>query len=144
MAHAFVGALGNEAAFGRSYHTAGEEWLTWNAYTRIVAEALGAPTPEIVHIPTDLLGQVLPQRASWCVENFRYNNIFDNAAARRDLGFRYTVPFAEGARGVIGWLDAHGGLQDCDAHPFYDRVLEAWASLGEGMVAATDELACSI
>lgn len=133
VARAFVGALGNEAAYGRGYHTAGEEWLTWNAFTRGVAEALGAPEPELVHIPTDLLSRVLPQRAEWCVENFRYNNIFDNSAAKRDLGFRYTIPFLEGVRGVVGWIDAHGGPEDCDAHPFYDRVIEAWRQLGDRM-----------
>ncbi|MBN1249197.1 MAG: NAD-dependent epimerase/dehydratase family protein [Anaerolineae bacterium] len=135
VARAFVGALGNEAAHGQAYHTAGEEWLTWNAYMHIVAEALGAPEPDIVHIPTDVLGRAVPKRAEWCVENFHYNNIFDNRAARRDLGFRYTVPFAEGARGVIGWLDAHGGPQNCDNAPFYDQLIEAWQRLGEGMVA---------
>jgi nucleoside-diphosphate-sugar epimerase len=135
VARGFVGAAGNEIAFGRAYHLTGKELLTWNAYTRTVAQALGAPTPRMVHIPTDLLGRVLPKSAEWCVENFSYNNIFDNTAARSDLGFACTIPFAEGARRVIGWLQAKGGFENSDDHPFYDQVVEAWERLGEGMAA---------
>ncbi len=133
VGRAFVGAMGNEAAFGRAYHATGEEWMTWDAYHRVVAKALGAPPPTLVHMPTDLLGQVLPKTAEWCVENFGYNNVFDNAAARADLGFSYTISFEEGACRVIRWLEARGGFENCDDHPFYDRLLEAWGRLGVEM-----------
>jgi nucleoside-diphosphate-sugar epimerase len=133
VARAFVGALGNPKAYGRGYHATGEEWLTWDAYHQIVANALGAPPPTLVHIATDLLGQVVPKEAEWCVENFHYNNLFDNAAARADLGFQYTIPFAEGARRTIAWQEAHGGFQDSDEAPFYDAILDAWGRLGAKM-----------
>jgi hypothetical protein len=71
------------------------------------------------------------------VENFHYNNIFDNTAARTDLGFQYTIPFAEGARRAIDWLETHGGFEDCAGHPFYDRIIAAWKQLGD---RAADEL----
>jgi nucleoside-diphosphate-sugar epimerase len=134
VARAFVGALGNPAAYGKGYHAAGEEWLTWDAYVQTVARAMGAPEPEIVHIPTDLLGRLAPERAAWCVENFHYNNIFDNKAARTDLGFRYTVPFAEGAGRVVERLAATDGFEDCDDHPFYERILDTWSAAGGEMV----------
>jgi nucleoside-diphosphate-sugar epimerase len=133
VARAFVGAVGNERAFGKAYHATGEEWLTWNAYHHVVADALGAPPPTLVHIPTDLLGRVAPKEAEWCVVNFSHNNVFDNASARRDLAFAYTIPFAEGACRVIDWLRAHGGFEDSDAHPFYDRIIDAWERLGAEM-----------
>jgi hypothetical protein len=79
------------------------------------------------------LGRVAPKLAEWCVENFHYNNIFDNAAARADLGFRYTIPFAAGARRVIAWQEAHGGFESSDEHPFYDALLVAWERLGTDM-----------
>jgi nucleoside-diphosphate-sugar epimerase len=135
VARAFVGALGNEAAYGRAYHVTGEEWLTWDAYHRIVADVLGAPRPTLVHVPTDLLGRMAPEQAEWCVENFHYNNLFDNAAARADLGFVYNISFAEGARRASAWLEAHGEFEDCNNHPFYDRIVEAWERLGEGVAS---------
>jgi nucleoside-diphosphate-sugar epimerase len=133
VARAFVGALGNPKAYGKGYHVTGEEWLTWDAYHGVVAQALEAPSPTLVHIPTDLLGRVAPEQAEWCVENFHYNNLFDNAAARADLGFRYTIPFAEGARRLIAWQEAHGGFQDCTEAPFYDALLDAWQRLSVEM-----------
>ena len=133
VGRAFANAAGNERAFGRGYHVTGEEWLTWDAYHQVVAAALGAPQPKLLHIPTDLLGAVAPKAAEWCVENFHFNNVFDNAAARADLGFEYTIPFAKGARRVIDWLEAHGGFEDSDGYPFYDRLIETWERLGAEM-----------
>ena len=84
-------------------------------------------------IPTDVLGRVAPETAEWCVENFSYNNVFDNMAARTDLGFEYTIPFAEGARRVVEWLDALGGFEDSEQYPFYDQIIESWKRLGADM-----------
>ena len=119
-----------------SYHVTGEEWMTWNRYYQGMAQAMGAPDPVLVRVPTDLLAKALPQQAHWCLVNFQFNNIFDNAAARADLGFRYTVPWIEGARRTIGWLDAHGAIEDCDsdAPRLVERVIQAWERSGVGMI----------
>jgi len=134
VARAFVNAAGNSAAYGKGYHLAADEWLTWNRYHEIVADALGV-TPRLTHIPTDVLFQVAPERAAWLGGNFQYNNIYDTSAAQQDLGFRYTVPFAEGARRVIGWLRAHGGFENSDMDPFEDRLITLWVKLGEELMA---------
>jgi nucleoside-diphosphate-sugar epimerase len=141
VAHAFVNAAANPVAFGRQYHTAGEEWLTWNQYFAGIAEAMGVPTPELVHIPTDLLKEALPEQAHWCYVNFQYDNIFDNAAARADLDFRATIPWVEGARRVIAWLDAHDGIEPSAADPLQDRIIAAWRRHGAGMTAELADLA---
>jgi hypothetical protein len=60
------------------------------------------------------------------VENFQYNNLFDNSKAKRDLGFRYTVKFEEGVRRCLEHLSRKGGVEDSDRYPFYDQVVEAW------------------
>jgi len=133
VGRAFVGAVGNRKAFGRAYHVTGEEWMTWDGYYQGVAQAMEAPPPTLVHIPTDLLGKVAPKLAEWCVVNFQFNNVFDNAAARADLGFRYTIPWVEGARRTVAWLDAHGQIENSDDYPFYDRIIVAWERLGTDM-----------
>ena len=133
VGRAFVGAVGNAGALGRAYHVTGEEWMTWDRYHRGVAQALGAPEPTLVHIPTDLLGKVAPKAAEWCVENFHFNNIFDNAAAKADLGFRYTIPWVEGVRRTVAWLDERGRIEDSDDYAFYDRIIAAWEQLGDRM-----------
>ncbi len=54
VAAAFVGAVGNESAYGNAYHVTSEEVMAWDQYHRIVADVLDAPEPEFVHIPTEL------------------------------------------------------------------------------------------
>jgi len=133
VGHAFVMATGNARAFGQAYHVTGEEWMTWNRYHQGVAEAMGAPEPALVHIPTDLLGMIAPERAGVCVVNFQYTNIFDNTAARTDLDFHYTIPWVEGARRTIQWLDEHGRIENSDGDPFDDEVIAVWERLSAQM-----------
>jgi nucleoside-diphosphate-sugar epimerase len=135
VARAFVGAAGNGAAFGRAYNVAGEEVMTWDQYTERAAEGLGAPPPRIVHVPTEVLARIVPRRARIVVENFRFPNLFDTANARRDLGFRYTVPFVEGVRRTAAWLDERGLIAASDGDPWQDRVIEAWRRLGDRLAA---------
>ncbi len=133
VARSFVTALGNPRSFGRAYHTAGEEWLTWDTYHRLAAEAIGAPPPQLVHIPTDFLARVVSQQAGLALTNLQFNNIFDNSAARADLDFRYTVPWAQGARRMVDWLDAHNGVENSDLDDLEDRLAAAWQRAGSQM-----------
>ena len=123
---AFVGALGNVKAYGRGYHVAGEEWMTWEGYHQGLAEAIGAKPPEFVYIPTDALVRMAPEQAMLTEVNFSYNNLFDNTAARQDLGFRVTIPWVEGARRTVKWLEDNGQLESSDDFPFYDQIIDAW------------------
>ena len=131
VARAFVAAAGQPHTFGKAYHTPGAEWMTWNTYHERVAEAIGAPPPQLVHIPTDLLARVAPQRASIIAENFQFNTIFDASAARADLGFEPRVGWTEGVRRMVAWLDAHGKHGAGAADPLQDELIEAWLRLGE-------------
>lgn len=126
VAVAFVGAIGNEQAYGRGYHVAGEEWMTWEGYHLGLAKAIGAEPPEFVTIPTDALVQLAPKEAYLADVNFSYNNLFDNTRAREELGFRVTIPWVEGARRTVQWLEENGQLQDSDDFPIYDQVIMRW------------------
>jgi nucleoside-diphosphate-sugar epimerase len=126
VAHTFVAAAGQPRTYGRAYHTTGEEWMTWDIYVQRIAEALDTPIPRIVHIPTDILMKVAPQRYAVVGENFQYNNIFDNTAAKTDLDFRCTIPWKEGVRRMTAWLEAHNGIENSDLDPTEDRLIEKW------------------
>jgi nucleoside-diphosphate-sugar epimerase len=126
VAPAFVHAVGNPLTYGQDYNVTGEEWMTHNHIWRTIARALNAPEPDFVCIPTDLLGRMAPREAEWCVENFRYNNIFDNTKARRDLAFRYNITFEQGVERCIRRLTQDGAIEDCAKFPFYDRIVDAW------------------
>lgn len=125
-ARAFVNAAGNSRSFGQIYHVTGEEWLTWDRYFEIIAQAMDQPSPQLVHIPCDILFAMAPDRLPDVIENYRFNNIFDNQAAQEDLGFRYTIPFSEGVRQTIAWLELNNRIQNSDHEPFDDMIIAAW------------------
>jgi nucleoside-diphosphate-sugar epimerase len=130
VARAFVAAMGNPKAYGKTYHTTGEEWFTWNRYHQTVAEALNAPAPTLVHIPTDLLSKMTPERATVVLDNFQFNNIFDNSAAHHDLQFEYTIPFLKGIQRITKWLDERHKIPNSDDDPLDDRIIAAWEQAG--------------
>lgn len=134
VGHAFVRAVGNDKAYGKAYHTTGEEWMTWNNYHRGVARAMNAPEPELIHIPTDLLFAISPERLGVTMFNFQHSNIFDNSAAKANLDFRYTIDWEEGVRRTVAWLDANDRIENSDDDPFDDQVIAVWRRLTTEMI----------
>jgi nucleoside-diphosphate-sugar epimerase len=126
VARGFVNAVGNEKAFGQAYHLTGETWQTWNQYHERLAEAIGAPKPTLVHIPADILVRISPEHTMITYLNFQYTNIFDNSAAKRDLDFKITVDWHNGAKRTYDWLEEHHLIEDWQSFPFYDQVIERY------------------
>jgi len=129
VARAHLSACGNQKAYGNAYHATGEEWMTWNQYHELVAEALNAPKPTLIHIPTDVLDQITPKKAAITTYNFQYNNVFDNTAAKNDLGFAYTIPFIEGVKRTVTFLDQNSMITNSDEDPFDDRLISTWEEI---------------
>jgi len=130
VASAFVGAVSApDVTIGRAYHATGEEWVTWDQHLAVVAEAAGAPPPDVCHIPSDALRRISPEAGRLAWENFRFHNIFDNTAAHRDLSFRYRIPLREGLPRLIRSIDARGEVADSDQDPLDDRIIDAWRSM---------------
>ena len=127
---AFANAVGNPSTFGQAYTVAGDEALTWLGYYGAVAEALGAPPIRTVGIPTALLVQAAPRTCAWCGLNFQYDNIFDNARAKDELGYRYTVTWREGAARMVAYHVAAGDIASAPDHPAYDALVERFERLG--------------
>lgn len=140
VARAFVGAMGNPRTFGKAYHVTGEEWMTWDIYHQKVAEALGAPPPTFVHIPTDVLVKLVPQRAVSVADNFQFNNIFDNTEAHDDLGFEYTIPWVVGVKRAVAWLKQHHKPDIPEDLGIDDRIIDLWIKMQESLISTRQEL----
>jgi nucleoside-diphosphate-sugar epimerase len=126
VARAFVSAVGNETTYGKAYHLTGEEWQTWNQYHQRLASAIGAPKPNIVHIPTDFLVRISPENAMNTFLNFQYTNIFDNTAAKQDLDFQVTVDWLSGSKRAYDWLEEQQRIDSWQSFPLYDEIIECY------------------
>jgi len=126
VGRAFCNSVGNSKSFGRAYNITGEEIITWNQYHQRVAMAMGAPEPNIVHIPTDLLYRLSPGRCSVTYNNFQGNNVYDNSLAMNDLQFRYTISWVEGVRRTVKWLEDNNRIENSDLDPFDDKIITTW------------------
>jgi hypothetical protein len=89
---------------------------------------MGAPPIEYVFITSELLGRLAPDRTTLCLENFMFNNIFDNSAAKADLGFVQRVSWREGGGKCLEAFEACGGFDDSDRpeYAFYDRIVDEY------------------
>ena len=125
VAAAFVAAVGNGDAYGECYHVTSEEVITWNQYHRTVADALEAPEPDLVHVPTTVLADAVPDRTAMLRDHFQFSTVFDNSKARRDLDFEYTVSFEDGVRRTVERLDADGRIEPWDSEND-DELIAAW------------------
>ncbi len=50
-----------------------------------------------------------------------------------NLGFTVKVPFVDGVRRIVKWLDDNGRIPSADTAPWYDRIIAAWERHGAGM-----------
>ncbi|MEY7851532.1 NAD-dependent epimerase/dehydratase family protein [Natrarchaeobius sp. A-rgal3] len=139
VARSFVAAVGNERTYGEAYHVTSEEVISWNQYHRRVASALDAPEPELVYVPTDRLRAALPDRTNMLVDHFQFSTVFDNAKARRDLEFEYTIGFEEGIRRTVADLEARDAVDPWDSG-IDDAVVDAWRAAGDEFVASVRAL----
>ncbi|SFR52070.1 NAD-dependent epimerase/dehydratase family protein [Halogeometricum limi] len=138
VARAFVGAVEADAetVAGEAYNVTSEQTMTWNQYHEHVANALDAPAPDLVHVPTHVLRSVAPDRTRMLRDHFRYSTVFDNEKAKRDLGFEYTVDFETGVRRTVEWLDDHDAVEEPDGRTFSDRLAAAWRESTDSFVAS--------
>jgi nucleoside-diphosphate-sugar epimerase len=134
VAGAFVAALGNETAYGEAYHVTSEEVISWNQYHEYVADAMDAPEPDLVYIPTDKLVAAVPDRTDPLVDHFQYSTVFDNSKAKRDLDFEYTISFREGVERTIEFMD-EDEIDDWDSEND-DEIIAAWRDSTEDFLAA--------
>jgi len=126
-----VGLLGKREALGEAFHITSDEHLTWDAIHCIIGEELGVQ-PKIVHIPSDFIAKVLPERGAGLLGDKAVSVLFDNSKIRRFVPeFTPRISFREGIRRSLAWFDAHPELKvpDKAMNADMDTILERWRPL---------------
>ncbi|MCC9204555.1 NAD-dependent epimerase/dehydratase family protein [Arthrobacter sp. zg-Y769] len=116
FAKAFVGLLGRPESVGESYTITSDEFLPWDAVYRSLAAAAGVPEPLLVHVASETIAALDPGRGPGLLGDKSHSVIFDNSKIKSLVpDYRAVIPFAEGAREIIRWHDAHPQEQGLDA-----------------------------
>src|SRR6185503_6267818 len=77
-----VGLLGNPAALGEAFHITSDEVLTWEAIYGVIARVAGAE-PKLVHVPSELVASLYPDRGGSLLGDKAWSVVFDNSKIRR-------------------------------------------------------------
>ena len=128
FAKGLLGLLGNDQARGHAFHITSDELLTWDQIWQQTAAAAGVEA-RIVHVPTDFIVQVVPERSGSLLGDKAVSVIFDNSKIKRFVpGFAATIPYHEGIRRTVAWFEARKSrMRLVDAHnAMHDRILAAY------------------
>ena len=108
--------------------------LTWNRIYELIGEAAGREV-ELLHVPSDLVAAMFPERGGSLLGDKANSAIFDNAKIRRLVPeFRPRVGFAEGVARSVAWYDADPArrVASAETNRRIDRVLAAQRRALEG------------
>ena len=128
VARGFIGVMDNSKSLGEAYNITSDEYMTWNTYHEQVAEVVGGAYHP-VYIPTDILIQVAPHYSGGTKDIFAWPSIFDNAKIKRDTMYTgQMIPWREGVRRTVAWMDANDKNAPVAANEFEDALIAAWQS----------------
>jgi nucleoside-diphosphate-sugar epimerase len=139
VAKGFVGALGTERTLGRAYNIVGDEVMDWRSFHEGMAQAIGCEA-NLVYLTTEqLLAGAPEENTQMLLENFQYHAAYTNSALKADVP-EYTdlLPWEEGVRRTVDWMDKASAHMPVDAMPWVDR-LAAEAKEFEARLAAIRE-----
>ncbi len=125
FANAFVKLFNNQSAIGEIFHITNDELLTWSMIVKMTGFAVGVGSPEIVHVPSEVLakwnlalGEGLLGHKMWC-------DVYDNSKIKSIAkGWQAKIKFEEGIERTINWLreDKNRQRVNKDLDKFIDKM----------------------
>jgi nucleoside-diphosphate-sugar epimerase len=131
FAKGFVGLLGLTQAIGHAFHITSDEILSWNMIYKILAEALGHELNS-VHIASDFICKIEPSFTGTLLADKSESVIFDNTKIKTFVpGFKATIPFAEGIKRTLKWLDENPDMKivSPEKNAKIENILKAYNAL---------------
>lgn len=138
MAKGFVGALNHQETIGEAYNIVGDEIMDWRTFHRIMAEAIGCEA-NLAPLTTEQIVAGTPddEDTSMLREIFRYHAAYSNAKLKAHVPeYSDLLPFAEGVRRTVAWLDEAGAHAPEDCQAWIDALVEREAAFRRSLAAA--------
>lgn len=129
FAKGFVGLLGQNRAIGDTFHITSDEVLTWNQIYWLMGQAAGVKSPQLVHVPSELIAAFDKNWGDGLLGDKAHSMIFDNAKIKRLVpDFVAAIPFAQGAKEIMAWYDSDPAnrVVDENLNQTIDRILAAY------------------
>jgi nucleoside-diphosphate-sugar epimerase len=121
FARGFSGLIGNFHAIGHAFHITSDEVLTWDQIITIQAAILGVE-PNIVHIPSDFIAELLPEYGGALLGDKAESVVFVNTKIKTFVpGFVCETPFSVGARMILEELLSRPELHVVD-EAYNDKI----------------------
>jgi len=133
VAKGFVGALGRPATHGKAYNIVGDEIMDWCTFHEIMGKAIGRDA-NIVPMTTAQIEALAPEGTTdMLVEIFQYHAAYSNAQLKADVpDFTDLLPFEEGVRRTVAWMDEAGVHQPSDTQAWIDEMVAKEAAFRAG------------
>jgi nucleoside-diphosphate-sugar epimerase len=134
LAVGLVGLLGRKDAVGEAFHMTSDEVLTWDGIYQAIGHAAGRE-PQMVHVPSDLIATLYPERGGSLLGDKAWSALFDNGKIKRFVPeYRTRTRFAEGMARSVEWFDADPvrRVVSDKANAMIDRVIAAQRRALEG------------
>ena len=131
FAKGFVGLLGLTQAIGHAFHITSDEILSWNMIYKILADSLGYELNS-VHIASDFICKIEPSFTGTLLADKSESVIFDNTKIKTFVpGFKATIPFAEGIKRTLKWLDENPNMKvvNPEKNAKIENILKAYNAL---------------
>lgn len=114
FAYAFVDILGNEQAYGQTYHLTSDKVYTWQTITASLYQALGKE-PSIIHMPYELVHKHFPDLEGPIRGDNLYDAIFDNSKIKRVAPhYQSTIEYPDVAKKAVAFYLSHPEVQTID------------------------------
>jgi nucleoside-diphosphate-sugar epimerase len=123
MAKGFVGALAHDETKGKAYNIVGDEVMTWRAFHERMASAIGCEARIVPMTTPQILAGAPADQTGMLNENFQYHAAYSNARLKADVPeFSDLLPWEEGVRQTVQWMDEAGVHAPCDTQPWIDEL----------------------
>ena len=127
----FVRLLGNDAAIGEAFHLTSDHAYAWNRIYPAIARAVGAPEPDLVHVPTDTLVKYKPEWEGPLLGDKAYTVMFDNSKIQRVVGdFKCPTSLDEFCRRSASYFNVSKVKEDPEMDALVDRIVREQRALG--------------
>ena len=129
----FVKLLGNDKALGDAFHLTSEHPYMWNEIYQAIARAIGAPEPELVHVPTETLVKYRDRWVGTLQGDKMWSVAFDNAKLKAVVGdFDCPTTLDEFMQRSAKYFEKRRGeiQRNDDLEATLDRIIADQQSLG--------------